>query len=219
MYRDLVSQEDWNFEREVYRTLRADVTHNVEAIDAVPWTSLQAVDGPASDAPLLLRGLLSTDPRIVEFSAHLVWDYLCHQGSVYQASPFALPILLGIAVQSTGSETLECLRLLAQLADGQSMRPELTDEARQRQGPTDVELSIRRWFLRNLSDLGNLLDSPSPAVRCSAADILSRFPESAHVILPRLESAYEREQDSNGKAELRRAIEVMRSGGETYPTG
>ena len=78
---------------------------------------------PACDAPTLLRRLLLTDPPIVEDSGYLLWDDSCHQGCLCPASPFALPILLKSAVQSTGSETLDCLNLLDQMADGQSMRP------------------------------------------------------------------------------------------------
>ena len=67
------------------------------SIDGPDWASLRAAYGPAKDVPALLDRL--TSPSHAERSTAItdLWGCLCHQGTVYEASAVAAPLLLNAA--------------------------------------------------------------------------------------------------------------------------
>jgi hypothetical protein len=67
----------------------------LEGIDEVPWKSLKHCRGKAFDVPKILRDLASSDPEVaMEAACDGLWDRLCHQGTLYEASRYAIPYLL-----------------------------------------------------------------------------------------------------------------------------
>src|SRR5882672_4558990 len=67
----------------------------LEGLDQVPWKRLQHCRGAATDVPQILRDLASDDKEVAEEAVlDGLWDKLCHQGTLYEASPYAIPFLL-----------------------------------------------------------------------------------------------------------------------------
>lgn len=82
------------------------------SFDDPDWASLQASYGPAKDVPALLHRLNS--PSRTERSTAItdLRGCLCHQGTVYEASAVAAPLLLD-AAQRPNLSSEERTQLLA----------------------------------------------------------------------------------------------------------
>jgi hypothetical protein len=66
-----------------------------ETIDQVPWKKLRHCRGSAADVPQILRNLTSEDKDIVDEAVNEgLWDKLCNQYTLYEASPYVIPFLL-----------------------------------------------------------------------------------------------------------------------------
>jgi hypothetical protein len=92
----------------------------LEGLDAVPWHELHHAYGPADDVPGLLRDLAAGDETVRERAIDELFGSLDHQGTVYEASAFAVPFLAEIATDRGTPLRWKTwtLILLAGLADG-----------------------------------------------------------------------------------------------------
>ncbi|MCA9587449.1 MAG: hypothetical protein KC657_19110 [Myxococcales bacterium] len=73
-------------------------------LDRVPWGRLahaygvgRSGEGLHHDVAATLRGLGDDDPEMFEDAANTVFSNLCHQGTIYEATPFAVPFLAAFA--------------------------------------------------------------------------------------------------------------------------
>lgn len=65
----------------------------LESLDTVPWSTLSHAYGPAEDVPLLLRSLTGSDDEVRGKALHSLYGNIFHQGTRYQATPYAVPFL------------------------------------------------------------------------------------------------------------------------------
>ena len=90
------------------------------SFDDPNWASLQAAYGPAKDVPALLHRLNS--PSHAERSTAItdLWGCLCHQGTVYEASAVAAPLLLDAAQRPnlSSEDRTQLLALLVHIGLG-----------------------------------------------------------------------------------------------------
>lgn len=63
----------------------------------IDWSGIQACYGPATQVPALLRQLESPLPVERSDAISELWGCLCHQGTVYEASAVAVPLLFDAA--------------------------------------------------------------------------------------------------------------------------
>ena len=69
----------------------------LEGLDAVPWHQLHHAYGRADDVPSLLRDVAIGSETVRERAIDQLFGCLDHQGTVYEASAFAVPFLAEIA--------------------------------------------------------------------------------------------------------------------------
>jgi hypothetical protein len=185
----------------------------LDRLDDVPWKSLHHAYGSAEDVPELLRDLARSDGR-QEKALYALFGNILHQGTVYEASSHAVPFLVELAAEPTIARRDEILGLLGALAEGQSY---LAAHARSghsfsdyhRQKPDfeerlaselrDVERTRLAVFERRDVFL-SLLNDQLSMVRAGAAYVLSRFPEHASELGPRLRETTKDEQESLARA-------------------
>jgi hypothetical protein len=67
------------------------------SVDDPDWAPLRAAHGPAEDVPALLHRLGSSSHAERSSAITDLWGRLCHQGTVYEASAVAAPLLLDAA--------------------------------------------------------------------------------------------------------------------------
>ncbi|MEJ2562275.1 MAG: tetratricopeptide repeat protein [Anaerolineales bacterium] len=89
-------------------------------LNEVDWRSLQHAYGTAEDVPALLSMLLSEEDDVREDAFEQLFGNIWHQGTVYEASAFAVPFLLRMLADERTPDRLGVLTLLSSLATGSS---------------------------------------------------------------------------------------------------
>jgi hypothetical protein len=90
----------------------------LESLDSIEWNILSHAYGEASDVPNLIRGLASADKKIRESSLWTLYTNIYHQGTVYQASAYAVPFLIELLKSEYVLDKDTILTLLGHLATG-----------------------------------------------------------------------------------------------------
>ena len=174
----------------------------LEGLDAINWHGLDHAYGPADDVPGLLRDLASPDEQTREGAQYELYGDLYHQGTIYEATAFAVPFLLELAANESVPDRSWLLAYLANLARGTSfinvhqhlseVFPELA--AANRTPEIEAQLAQElRWVedVRTAVHKGlplylRLLDHDDATIRAAATFPLAHFTEDASVIVPAL---------------------------------
>jgi hypothetical protein len=92
----------------------------LDGLDQVEWGRLQHAFGTAEDVPHLIRALQSPslDQRQAAFGE--LYGNIWHQGTIYEATPYAVPFLIELAASDQTPDRFEILSYLGTLADGSS---------------------------------------------------------------------------------------------------
>lgn len=90
----------------------------MKSLDEVPWSALYHAYGTAADVPGQLRKLreASTSGDAI----HELFGNIWHQGTVYEATSFAVPFLVELAIDETTPNPVGILNLLEAIAHGTS---------------------------------------------------------------------------------------------------
>lgn len=96
----------------------------MDDLDQIPWKELTHAYGTAEDVPDLLRQLSSTTPDgdFQDSPLGCLYGNIWHQGTVYEATPHAVPFLLRLAADTKTPDRVGILNLLALIASGSSYR-------------------------------------------------------------------------------------------------
>jgi hypothetical protein len=123
----------------------------------IPWGDLTHAYGPAEDVPVLLRAIAHGDDKAASDGVHALFGNIWHQGTVYRATPYAVPFLARMAV--AGIKTSELLQLLGCIAESE-------DDATG--GDSRAAVAVEA------GTLAFLLRDPAPDVRVPAAWALAQ---------------------------------------------
>ncbi|MFG2908997.1 hypothetical protein ACGF13_28485 [Kitasatospora sp. NPDC048286] len=85
-------------------------------LDDIDWAALRHAYGSAEDVPGELRAACGEDEKARDRAFERLFNSICHQGSRYSSSPFAVPFLARIAVAGPDGVRTEALMLLLRLA-------------------------------------------------------------------------------------------------------
>ncbi|WP_436770966.1 hypothetical protein [Yinghuangia sp. YIM S09857] len=89
----------------------------LDGLDAVAWATLSHAYGSAEDLPSLLREAAADDPERREEAVQELFGTVWHQGTVYSATPHAVPFIAELAVHGPGHRG-DMLHLLACVVEG-----------------------------------------------------------------------------------------------------
>ena len=148
----------------------------LDRLERVDWSGLQHAYGQASDVPALLRALVSSEKETRDEALYELYGNIWHQGTVYQATAFAVPFLIEILAAKCDKPAI--LRFLAHLANGSSYlavhKPrETSEQVRQELGwVRDTTAAVRAGTPIYLG----MLAHADSRVRESAAFLLGRIP-------------------------------------------
>jgi hypothetical protein len=130
-------------------------------LDDIDWAGLSHAYGPATEVPVLLRGLVHPDPAVREQALDSMYGGVHHQGDVYPCTLATIPFLLRIAERPDMSGRPEVVRLLASIGQAEST-PELTGRYREAN-----QVIAAAWPLWE-----QLLKDRDPRVREAATELL-----------------------------------------------
>jgi hypothetical protein len=174
----------------------------LEGLAAINWHSLEHAYGPAGDVPGLLRDLASPDEETREQAHYELYGNLYHQGTIYEASAFAVPFLLELVADESVPDRSWMLAYLANLARGTSFinvhqhlaeifpdlapgnrTPEVEAQlAQELRWVEDVRVAVRKGLPLYL----RLLDHADATIRAAATFPLARFKEDVSSTMPAL---------------------------------
>jgi hypothetical protein len=95
----------------------------LENLDKIDWSKLNHAYGSAEDVPNLIRQLTSSDRNIRNATYEKLCSNIYHQGTLYQATSYAIPFLTEL-LQTSGVEDKHLLLgYLTAIADASSYNP------------------------------------------------------------------------------------------------
>jgi hypothetical protein len=165
----------------------------LEGLDSIPWSKLKHAYGPADDVPGLLRALTSTDAAERDSAQSDLFGNIWHQGTVYEATAYAVPFLVQLALASSVPDRADVLGLLGAIAESND-------------GPRGAHDEV----VRRASGVVGLLADGDPLVRASAGYVLGALGELAAAIGPQLRAAIDREPDRLARAGLLLGLAALR---------
>ncbi len=134
----------------------------MDKLDQIPWNQMEA-----GEVPALLRKLRTAPPDFSNDEAPLwlLYDALCHQGTVCEASSYAVPFLLELAASPKTPDRIGVLLVLADIAQGESGR---------KKWGRAVHGAVAEGF-----DTLVRITQKKGDVALAAAHVLAQFPEHA----------------------------------------
>lgn len=92
----------------------------LEGLDAIQWGELSHAYGEADDVPELIRALASDSAKARHDALYALYGNIWHQGTVYEATAYAVPFLGELLASPEVMEKHRILFLLSALARGNS---------------------------------------------------------------------------------------------------
>ncbi|GGJ85987.1 hypothetical protein GCM10011583_17060 [Streptomyces camponoticapitis] len=154
-------------------------------LDAQPWAEREHAYGGAEDVPDQLRALASDDAEQAEEALYELYGNIVHQGSVYEATAYAVPYLARLA--AAGIRPGELLPLLGCIAESEDER-------------SNTPGACRAAVTAQLPLILPLIESPDSSVRRAAVWAAART-GAAEQVLPALRRCWEEELDPLVRAE------------------
>ena len=176
----------------------------LSGLDDVPWKQLQHAYGAASDVPQLIRDLAATNNKTRDHAWYELHGNLWHQGTIYEATAYAVPFLLKLLVLKSVSNRYELLLYLARLFNGRSyidVHKDLKTSPHEVAKPDSQErlrmelswVEATREAVRAGHDTYlKLLREGDRGLQLAAAHLLGLIGETDHVILETIAEIAER---------------------------
>lgn len=156
----------------------------MDRLDQIPWEALTHAYGSAADVPDLLRALRTASPELRGEDSPLwqLYGNIWHQGTVYEATAYAVPFLIDLALSRDTPDRVGILSLLAHIATGTSYREVHANLLHERdfEQKRSQELSwVRQAHEAVAAGFAQLvaITKERGDVRYAAAHVLSRLPE------------------------------------------
>ncbi|MBD2182761.1 HEAT repeat domain-containing protein [Planktothrix sp. FACHB-1355] len=186
----------------------------LENLETIDWHQLTHAYGPADDIPVLIRYLTSENTELREAAIYELYGNIWHQGSVYEASAFAIPFLIELLQNEHVQKKEQILILLAYLARGNSWHKKhqnsifLIDDRDTPEFQEKVKIeqtwvvNARNRVYEGLRLYLNLLADADPKIRIASAYTLACLPDRAPEIIPEMLKCLHREADRQAKASM-----------------
>ncbi len=202
----------------------------LEGLDNIPWSTLNHAYGSAEDVPQLIWSLLDTNDDIRDKTLYSLYSNIWHQGTVYQATPYAVPFLVELLSVSTVTRKYDILIYLSHLTQGNSYLDNqhddfLFDESCDTDGfrrQLELELNyVRRTYLAvrdGLEVYFQLMQNKlqDPQTRMAVPYLLSNFNELQAMIVPRLLRLLPTEDNALIRASILMALRYLQHGQQVF---
>jgi HEAT repeat protein len=190
----------------------------LKGLEDVAWAKYDHAYGPADDVPDLIRALASQDREARARAQYDLYGTLWNQGTVYQATQFAVPYLVELLEESDTVDRPWLLIYLSALAhgashheihqdlmlyDGERDTPEFRAKiVRELEWVAAANIAVRR----GLDVYRRLLTHDDPSTRASAAYLLGGLRQETATTVPVLKARLDEEEDIVARASIAEAL-------------
>lgn len=204
----------------------------LEQLDTIDWANLKHAYGSAADVPDSLRDLASPKAETREQGLYHLYGNIFHQGSRYQATPYAIPFLYELIETDAVEDKYSLIALLVNLVLGyeeeylpqgidpeafrkelQENEAELTDEERansEKYGHDYLAIINCYDFVKEgLPILRNCLKSEEATTRIAALHACAWFPEEAQQSIAAIRAAWSHFKEEQEIANAILAISLL----------
>ena len=186
----------------------------LDGLDQVEWSRLRHAFGTAEDVPQLLRALTSPSPDERRAAIGDLYGNIWHQGTIYEATPYAVPFLIELAASDKTPSRYEILIYLGTLADGSSYIDVHKDVVAPSQEKLSEQLEVELGWVaqtRKLVKSGEALylenlRASEHTMCCAAAYVVSRFPEEGERYWSALRARYD---DAEGDEPIQCGVAIL----------
>lgn len=206
----------------------------IPAINEIDWSSLNDAYGAATEVPIWLHQLASTDPESRTEAIDALFGVIWHQGAIYSASIAALPILADYLADERQGHRDSIAALIASIVTGscwhhgRDLWPEIVRTGQERalreQGTTleeQIQLekpiieAARRFGAQVTTKLVGFLTSSDPEIRQMIANAVTMFPDAAGDNRAALHHALRVETEDWVRDSLAAAVSAVEKGHDT----
>jgi len=181
----------------------------LDRLDDIPWKRLTHAYGPAEDVPDLLRSLRTAPAEMTGEQSPLwhLFGNIWHQGTVYEATAYAVPFLIELAAHPLVPDRLGILGLLAAIATGTSYRDVHGNLLNEPDFAERKAVEIK-WVEQAHAAVASgtaaflAMTREETDVRLAAAHVLALLPEHRDVVGARLRTMVDKETGSLQRAGL-----------------
>ncbi len=184
-------------------------------IDDVPWEELTHAYGSAEDIPKLIKNLSTSDLELFDETLDELFGNIWHQGTVYEATTYALPFLIDILRKGKTIDNSYIATLIASIASGQGYyqahskveiinQPENLEKLLEKE--RQIVKDIREISIDAIDLLIPYIKHESTEVRRAIAEAFGCFPSEYSKLLPILDSWLEHEDDEDVAEYLQESI-------------
>lgn len=168
----------------------------LSGMNAIDWSMINDCYGPANEIPALLRAALSDNKDHRDFAFHLLHQTVWHQGSIYEASSFVVPLLQSMLVSPQTPDKGAVAFLIACLATGYSESVKWINKTRD---AVSIKLPLLYRFLEDNDE----------TMRDTIGEMLGLYPDYAGETIPLLEKAFSVEKDDRCKNTIEKSIKHL----------
>ena len=172
----------------------------LDGLDQIQWETLNHAYGTAEDVPGLIRALTYEGDDIRDKTLYALYSNIWHQGTVYQATAFAVPFLIELLSSEDVTRKYDILIYLAHLAQGNSYldvhenvllfedKSENDTFQTQLKEELNYVLETHQAVCDGIEIYFQLLANPHEEIhtRMAVPYLLACFPEHQTLIVPRL---------------------------------
>ncbi len=190
-------------------------------LDAIPWEWLTHAYGSASDVPAQIRAIVSGDPGLRKAAFTELFSNIWHQGTVYEATIHALPILIDLlrtnAVPEPDRDYLALL--IANILSGRGywevhgsltqLTPNLSELEERITRERLIVAEVRSRGVAALELLIPYLQHPEAELRGTVAESFEHYPEQAETLVPALRTALDIEQDEEARSRMTTSFHIL----------
>ena len=207
----------------------------LEQLDSIDWASLGHAYGSAEDVPHQLRSLLSEDVEIRKEALYELFGNIHHQGTVYEASSYAIPFLVEILDDPNCQVKDDIILLLACIAGGSGyLEVHAVDDQGQLnldEIPAEYGMSLKDEMQKEaeIIKMVRVASSPlvlrlltylthnEPEIRLTIAMMLPYYPEHFGITIPALEMATSTESDEEVQESMQSALDEIKKRNSSQP--
>jgi hypothetical protein len=181
----------------------------LDGLDSIPWQQLTHAYGSAEDVPGLLRASLSANEGAGQEDSPLwcLFGNIWHQGTVYEATAYAVPFLIELAENQQTPNRVDILLLLAAIARGNSYLAVhgniLKESDFAAKKTSELEWAAKAHAaVESGFDAFVAMTEEEPQVRLASAHVLAQLQERGELVSTLLQRLLSVETDSLRRAGL-----------------